>query len=53
VTAFVTFVGVDDDRRPVPVPPLVIESDEDKARAKEAAERRANRLARRNKMQKQ
>jgi acyl-CoA hydrolase len=52
VTAFVTFVGVDDDRKPAPVPPLVIESDEDKARAKEAAERRANRLAKRSKAQK-
>ena len=49
VTAFVTFVGVDDDRKPVPVPPLLLESDEEKSLAEAAAERRAQRLAKRKK----
>jgi acyl-CoA hydrolase len=49
VTAFVTFVGVDDDRKPVPVPPVLLESDEEKSLAEAAAERRAQRLAKRKK----
>lgn len=47
VTAFVTFVAVDEQRRPAPVPPLVLETDEDRRLAEAAAERRARRLARR------
>lgn len=47
VTAFVTFVAVDEGLRPAPVPPLVLETEEDARLAAAAAERRARRLARR------
>jgi acyl-CoA hydrolase len=47
VTAFVTFVAVDGELRPAPVPPLALETDEDRRLAEDAAERRAQRLARR------
>jgi acyl-CoA hydrolase len=47
VTAFLTFVAVDASLKPTPVPPLLLESDEDKALAENAAERRARRLERR------
>jgi acyl-CoA hydrolase len=47
VTAFVTFVAVDEAMRPTPVPPLLIESEEERLLAEAAAERRAHRLARR------
>ena len=47
VSAFVTFVAVDDALRPVPVPGLVLTSDDERATADGAAERRARRLARR------
>jgi acyl-CoA hydrolase len=47
VSAFVTFVAVDEDLRPAPVPPLALETDEDRRLAEAAAERRAQRLARR------
>src|SRR5690242_12480209 len=49
VSAFVTFVAVGADLRPVPVPPLAITSDEDRLLADAANERRATRLARRHK----
>jgi len=47
VTAFVTFVSVDDDRKPAPVPPLLLESDEDRVFAEAAVKRREHRLAKR------
>lgn len=47
VTAFVTFVAVDDALRPAPVPPLELVTDEDRRLAEAAAERRATRLGRR------
>jgi len=47
VSAFVTFVAVDAELRPAPVPPLAIETDADRSLAEAAAERRAHRLARR------
>jgi acyl-CoA hydrolase len=47
VTALMTFVAIDQAQHPVEVPPLAIESDEDRALADAAAERRARRLARR------
>jgi acyl-CoA hydrolase len=47
VSAFVTFVAVDDDQRPTAVPPVELASDEDHALARDAAERRAVRLAKR------
>jgi acyl-CoA hydrolase len=51
VSAFVTFVAVDGAQRPCAVPPLAVVSDEDRALAQAAAERRAQRLARRRKQQ--
>ncbi|MFK7986985.1 MAG: acyl-CoA thioesterase [Sandaracinaceae bacterium] len=45
VDAFMTFVAVDDDRRPCAVPPLIAESAEDQRRVREATKRRERRLA--------
>lgn len=42
--AYLTFVAIDREGRPIPVPPLLLESEEDKKRAAEAALRRAERL---------
>jgi acyl-CoA hydrolase len=47
VGAFVTFVAVDGDLKPTAVPPLLLETDDERALAAHAAERRAHRLARR------
>ncbi|WP_437522732.1 acyl-CoA thioesterase [Sorangium sp. So ce726] len=47
VTAFVTFVAVDASLRPTSVPPIVLETDDDRRLAEAAAERRARRLSRR------
>lgn len=47
VDAFMTFVAVGDDRAPCTVPPLLLETDEDRARETAAKTRRAARLARR------
>lgn len=46
VSSFATFVCIDDAGKPAPVPPLLLETDEDRALAKDAAERRAVRLSR-------
>ena len=47
-TAFVTFVGLDPKTgRPTPVPPLLLESAEERAEHERAKERRRQRLARR------
>lgn len=47
-TAYVTFVALDPvTRRPTPVPPLVLETDEDRAEHARALERRQHRLERR------
>jgi acyl-CoA hydrolase len=43
--AYLTFVTIDREGRRVPVPPLLIETDEERARAQEAEGRRALRLA--------
>ncbi len=43
-TSFYTFVAVDADGNPVPVPPIIAESDFERQRYDEAAERRAIRL---------
>src|SRR5687768_6384758 len=45
--AHLTFVAIDRDGRKQPVPPLLIETDEDRRRAEEAGQRRAERLRRR------
>jgi len=39
-SCFLTFVAIDADHRPCPVPPLVLETDEDERRFREGARRR-------------
>ena len=46
-TAYLTMVGIDDDGTPAPVPPLVVETDTERRRQREAELRRSNRLAER------
>jgi acyl-CoA hydrolase len=46
-TAYLTMVAVDEHGKPVPVPPLIAESDDEKRRQREAETRRRNRLAER------
>ena len=46
-TAYLTFVAQGEDGKSLPVPPLVLESDEDRRRFEDAARRRDERLARR------
>ncbi len=43
----VTFVAMDEERRPTPVPPLLLETDLDRAAQAAAEERRRSRLAKR------
>lgn len=50
-TAFTTFVALDDLDRPTKVPPLLAETEEEKARQAAARERKAERLKRRKKAQ--
>ena len=47
VSAFVTFVAVDEAMRPASVPPLILETEEERRLAAAAAERRSMRLSRR------
>jgi acyl-CoA hydrolase len=51
-SAYVTFVAIDEDRRPHSVPPLILQTKEDKRRFREAGERRRYRLAQRMKKRK-
>ena len=44
-TAYVTFVAIDENGRPKPVPPLILETAEDRRRFREALGRRRIRLA--------
>ena len=44
-SAYLTFVALDENRKPVPVPPIVPETEEEKRRYEQAGERRAHRLA--------
>jgi acyl-CoA hydrolase len=44
--AYLTFVALDDRGNPKPVPPLLLETRDDQERARQAAARRAERLAR-------
>jgi acyl-CoA hydrolase len=46
-SAYLTMVAVDDEGNPVPVPPLLVQSDEERRRESEAQLRRSNRLAER------
>jgi acyl-CoA hydrolase len=48
-SAYLTFVALDLDRNPHPAPPLILETDEDRRRYREAGERRDSRLALRHK----
>jgi acyl-CoA hydrolase len=43
-TAYLTFVAIDGDGAPVPVPPLLLENDEERREARAAKARRAERL---------
>jgi acyl-CoA hydrolase len=43
-SAYLTFVAIDADGRPIPVPPVIPETEEEKRRYEEAGERRAHRL---------
>lgn len=47
VDAFMTFVAVGDDARPVAIPALILASEDEERRSDEAGARRAERLARR------
>lgn len=44
-SAYLTFVALDDARRPVAVPPLILETEEDRRRSAEAKARRLANLA--------
>jgi acyl-CoA hydrolase len=44
-SAYVTFVAIDENRQPHPVPPLFLQSKDDKRRFRQAGERRRIRLA--------
>jgi acyl-CoA hydrolase len=46
-SAYLTMVAVDDEGRPRPVPPLVVETDDEHRRERAAQTRRRNRLAER------
>ncbi|MDX9816006.1 MAG: acyl-CoA thioesterase [Smithellaceae bacterium] len=48
-SAYLTYVALDRNNRPIHLPPLIIETDEDMHRNKEAQERRQMRLAERKK----
>ncbi|CAN5585625.1 acyl-CoA thioesterase [soil metagenome] len=50
-SAYLAFVGVDEEERPRPTPPLLPETDHDKRRWQEAEIRRTARLARRDAIQ--
>ena len=43
-TAYLTMVAIDDEGDPTPVPPLAVESDDERRRQREAELRRQNRL---------
>jgi len=45
--ALLVFVSVDDEGRPLPAPRLILETEDDRRRADEAAERRRQRIERR------
>jgi uncharacterized protein (TIGR00369 family) len=45
-TAYLVYVAIDDHGRPSPVPPLIVETEEEKLRRDEAEVRQAARLAR-------
>jgi acyl-CoA hydrolase len=46
-SAYVTFVAIDENRQPHPVAPLILQTNDDKRRFRQAGERRQTRLAQR------
>ena len=48
VSAYLTFVALDEDHKPVLIPPLLLKTEEEKKRFEEAKMRRQWRLERRN-----
>jgi acyl-CoA hydrolase len=44
-TAYLVYVGLDDEGNPAPVPPLLAETEEEKARVKQAKARQRHRLS--------
>lgn len=46
-TAYFVYVSLGEDGRPVPIPPLICETDQEKARCQRAAQRQAARLEQR------
>ena len=51
-SAYLTFVALDENKKPTPVTPVIPETDEEKRRYDEAGQRRENRLALRERMKK-
>jgi acyl-CoA hydrolase len=49
--AYLTMVALDGDGRPTEVPPLLVESDDERRREREAQTRRRNRLTERDELQ--
>lgn len=49
-TAYVTFVAIDEHGQPHAIPPLILETEDDRRRFREAGERRRHRLELRHKM---
>ncbi len=45
-TAYLVYVALDEERKPTPVPPLILETEEEKRLAEEARKRQEARLAR-------
>jgi uncharacterized protein (TIGR00369 family) len=46
-TAYLVYVGLDDDGRPTPIPPLITETTEEKQRMEQAKKRQAHRISQR------
>ena len=49
-SAYLTFVALDENKRPTPIPPVIPESEEEMRRYEEAGKRREYRLAMRNRL---
>jgi acyl-CoA hydrolase len=49
-TAYITFVAIDSEGRPRPITPLILETEDDRRRFREAGDRRRHRLELRHKM---